>query len=207
MATKAPKPAAARRVETLQRDEARRENIQTAEYPSVLEKQIQAVLDPYNPTGSARHVAFNTTKTERCATDAHLCHVNWVALDSEWEAEFCRVADKHPRVRAYEKNRDLGLEVPYRYRGRDAQAPARLHRQDPGSRQRARRRRSSEPGLRGRGISRRRREREEEHGGRLPGTGRQPAGQPRPLVLRRVHRRLRHAARSCGQDSRRRSTG
>ena len=77
-------------------------------------RPIQAVLDPYNPTGSTRHVAFNTTKTERYATDAHLCHINWVVLDSDWEAEFCRVAEKHPRVRAYVKNHNLGLEVPYR---------------------------------------------------------------------------------------------
>lgn len=36
-------------------------------------------------------------------------------LDSDWEAEFCRVAESHPRVRAYVKNHNLGLEVPYRY--------------------------------------------------------------------------------------------
>ena len=43
------------------------------------------------------------------------CHVNWVVLDSDWEAEFCRVAESHPQVRAYVKNHNLGLEVPYRY--------------------------------------------------------------------------------------------
>jgi type III restriction enzyme len=36
-------------------------------------------------------------------------------LDSDWEAEFCRVAESHPKVRAYIKNHKLGLEVPYRY--------------------------------------------------------------------------------------------
>ena len=36
-------------------------------------------------------------------------------LDSDWEAEFCRVAEVHPRVKAYVKNHNLGLEVPYRY--------------------------------------------------------------------------------------------
>ncbi len=36
-------------------------------------------------------------------------------LDSDWEAEFCRVAESHPRVKAYVKNHNLGLEVPYRY--------------------------------------------------------------------------------------------
>ena len=36
-------------------------------------------------------------------------------LDSDWEAEFCRVAESHPKVKAYVKNHNLGLEVPYRY--------------------------------------------------------------------------------------------
>jgi len=36
-------------------------------------------------------------------------------LDSGWEGEFCRVAESHDRVRAYVKNHNLGLEVPYRY--------------------------------------------------------------------------------------------
>ncbi|MGK2849040.1 MAG: restriction endonuclease, partial [Minisyncoccota bacterium] len=30
-------------------------------------------------------------------------------------AEFCRVAEAHPRVLAYVKNHNLGLDVPYRY--------------------------------------------------------------------------------------------
>jgi type III restriction enzyme len=41
--------------------------------------------------------------------------VNWVILDSDWEGEFCRVAESHERVLAYTKNHNLGLEVPYRY--------------------------------------------------------------------------------------------
>ena len=36
-------------------------------------------------------------------------------LDSDWEAEFCRVAEAHSRVKAYVKNHNLGLDVPYRY--------------------------------------------------------------------------------------------
>ena len=79
------------------------------------ERPIKAVLDPYNPTGSTMHVNFNTSKTLRWETDARRCHINWVVLDSDWEAEFCRVAEAHPRVRAYVKNHNLGLEVPYRY--------------------------------------------------------------------------------------------
>ena len=76
---------------------------------------IKAVLDPYNPTGSTIHVNFRTSKRDQWETDARLCHVNWVILDSDWEAEFCRVAESHPKVKAYVKNHNLGLEVPYRY--------------------------------------------------------------------------------------------
>ncbi len=78
-------------------------------------RPIQAVLDPYNPTGSTAHVSFNTSKTDRWQTDPRRCHLNWVILDSDWEAEFCRVAEAHPRVLAYVKNHNLGLEVPYRF--------------------------------------------------------------------------------------------
>ncbi|MBU2572318.1 MAG: DEAD/DEAH box helicase family protein [Gammaproteobacteria bacterium] len=78
-------------------------------------RPIKAVLDPYNPTGSTNHVSFNTSKTNRWETAANRCHINWVVLDSDWEAEFCRVAEKHPKVKAYVKNHSLGLEVPYRY--------------------------------------------------------------------------------------------
>lgn len=72
-------------------------------------------MDPYNPFGSTIHVNFNTSKKNRWQTDAGCCHINWVILDSDWEAEFCRVAESHPLVKAYVKNHNLGLEVPYRY--------------------------------------------------------------------------------------------
>ena len=58
---------------------------------------------------------FTTSKQTRWETDAGRCHINWVVCDSDWEAEFCRVVESHPRVRAYVKNHNLGLEVPYRY--------------------------------------------------------------------------------------------
>ena len=78
-------------------------------------RPIKAVLEPYNPTGSTMHVNFNTSKLDRWETDARRCHINWVILDSDWEAEFCRIAESHPKVRAYVKNHSLGFEVPYRY--------------------------------------------------------------------------------------------
>lgn len=78
-------------------------------------RPIKAVLDPYNPTGSTAHINFNTSKTTRWQTRPDRCHINWIILDSDWEAELCRVVESHPRVRAYAKNHSLGLEVPYRY--------------------------------------------------------------------------------------------
>jgi type III restriction enzyme len=75
---------------------------------------MTVMLDPYNPTGSTSHVNFMTSKTSRWETDARRCHLNWVILDSDWEAEFCRIAEQHPRVRAYVKNHNLGFDVPYR---------------------------------------------------------------------------------------------
>ena len=77
------------------------------------DRPIKAMLDPYNHTGSTGLVRFNTSKTDRWETSSSHCHVNWVVLDSDWEAEFCRVAESHPRVRAYVKNHGLGFEVPY----------------------------------------------------------------------------------------------
>ena len=74
---------------------------------------VKAVLDPYNPDGSTRHVNFTTSKKLRWETRDDKSHVNWAVCDSEWEAEFCRVAEEDPRVLAYVKNQGLGFGVPY----------------------------------------------------------------------------------------------
>ena len=81
------------------------------------ERPIKALLDPYNPIGSTKNVRFNTSKTSRWETGGPppKCQINWVVLDSDWEAEFCRVAESHPKVISYVKNHNVGLEVPYRY--------------------------------------------------------------------------------------------
>ncbi len=76
-------------------------------------RPVKAILDPYNPEGSTKHVNFNTSKNDRWQTDPRKCHLNWAILDLGWEAEFCRVAEAHPKVKAYVKNHNLGLEVPY----------------------------------------------------------------------------------------------
>jgi type III restriction enzyme len=81
------------------------------------ERPIKALLDPYNHTGSTSHVRFNTSRADRWDTSGPppKNHVNWVVYDSDWEAELCRVAESHPKVIAYTKNHNLGLEVPYRF--------------------------------------------------------------------------------------------
>jgi type III restriction enzyme len=81
------------------------------------ERPIKALLDPYNPIGSTSNIRFNTSRTDRWDTSGPppKNHVNWVILDSDWEAELCRVVEAHPKVMAYTKNHNLGLEVPYRY--------------------------------------------------------------------------------------------
>ena len=77
------------------------------------DQPIKAILDAYNPTGSTSYVNFTTSKEIRWQTDPRRCHINWVICDSNWEAEFARVAESHPRVTSYVKNQNLGFEVPY----------------------------------------------------------------------------------------------
>ena len=79
------------------------------------ERSVRALLDPYNAVGSTRYVNFTTSKPGLWTTDSRKCHVNLAVLDSDWEAEFCRVVESHQAVMAYVKNHNLGLEVPYRY--------------------------------------------------------------------------------------------
>ncbi|MBB3763443.1 BPTD_3080 family restriction endonuclease [Sphingomicrobium lutaoense] len=77
--------------------------------------RVVAMLDPYNREGSTRNVSFMTSKARYETTNR--CHVNFAVLDSDWELEFCRVADKHEKVISWVKNHNLGLEVPYNCAG------------------------------------------------------------------------------------------
>jgi type III restriction enzyme len=80
------------------------------------DEPVQAVLDPFNPIGSTRHVNFTTSRTQRYRTESR-CHLNFAILDSTWEGEFCRVLDSHPQVLAWVKNRSMGFDVPYQFGG------------------------------------------------------------------------------------------
>ncbi len=77
---------------------------------------VHVTLDSFNPFGSSHEVNFHTSKLTRYLPDARKCPINWIITDSSWEAEFCRVAEAHPKVLRYIKNHSLGFEVPYRFK-------------------------------------------------------------------------------------------
>ena len=79
------------------------------------QRKILPVLDPFNPLGSSSHVQFNSSASTLWETDPRKCHINYVVCDSGWEAEFCRVLERLPEVKAYVKNHNLGFEIPYLY--------------------------------------------------------------------------------------------
>ena len=144
------------------------------------ERPVKAILDAYNPTGSTRFVNFTTSKETRWQTDPRKCHINWIICDSDWEAEFCRVAESHPRVRAYAKNQNLGLEIPYLMAGqRRRYIPDFIVRIDDG------RARAAQPDRRDQGLSRRGRQGKGEHAPCLLGAGRQQPEEVRALGSRR----------------------
>ncbi len=78
---------------------------------------VTAVLDPFSPVGTTRDVNFTTSKERRWRTRADRSHVNWAVGDSDWELEFCAVAEASPDALAYVKNQGMGFEVPYRTGG------------------------------------------------------------------------------------------
>lgn len=76
------------------------------------ENRVVAVLDPYNPKGSTRHVGFMTSKD--LYETKEKSHINYVVTDSGWEGVLAMVLETHPQVISFAKNQGLGLEVPYK---------------------------------------------------------------------------------------------
>jgi len=81
------------------------------------EQRIMPILRPYDPIGSTRFVDFTTTKavyrTERS-------HLNYLVLDSGWEAKLGQVLDEMDEVIAYAKNQGLNFTIPYTFEGEAA---------------------------------------------------------------------------------------
>ena len=47
-----------------------------------------------SPIGTTAAVNFTSSKPIRWQTAQNKCHLNWAICDSDWEAEFCRVAER-----------------------------------------------------------------------------------------------------------------
>jgi type III restriction enzyme len=75
--------------------------------------ELRPILDPYNETGSSRHVRFQTTKTNLYATRADKCQIDRIVMDSDWEAACAQTLEEMPEVLRYVRNEKLGFEVPY----------------------------------------------------------------------------------------------
>ena len=78
------------------------------------EKRLLPILRPYDPIGSTRYVDFTTTKDVYATERSHL---NFVVLDSGWEAKVAEVLDGIPEVLGYVKNQGLNFKIPYTYEG------------------------------------------------------------------------------------------
>jgi len=78
---------------------------------------LRATLDPYDPEGTTASVNFTTSKTDRWQPRPDRSQINWIILDSDWEAQLAQAIEDHPRVAAYAKNHNLGFEIPYLHDG------------------------------------------------------------------------------------------
>ncbi len=78
------------------------------------EKRHAPIMRAYDPMGSTRNVSFDTTKGVY-ATDRS--HLNYLVLDSKWEAKVGEVLDEMEEVEAYVKNQGLNFKIPYTFEG------------------------------------------------------------------------------------------
>ena len=78
------------------------------------EKRLRPILRPYDPIGSTRYVDFTTTKGVYSTEKSHL---NYLVLDSGWEAKLGQVLDDMDEVVSYVKNQGLNFKIPYTFEG------------------------------------------------------------------------------------------
>jgi type III restriction enzyme len=81
------------------------------------ERRIMPILRPYDPIGSTRFVDFTTTKK---VYETERSHLNYLVMDSGWEAKVGQVLDGMDEVVAYAKNQGLNFKVPYTFEGEAA---------------------------------------------------------------------------------------
>lgn len=78
------------------------------------EKRLRPILRPFDPIGSTRHVDFDTTKS---TYETRKSHLNYVVLDSGWEAKVADVLEGMAEVAGYVKNQGLNFKIPYTFEG------------------------------------------------------------------------------------------
>jgi type III restriction enzyme len=82
------------------------------------ERTLRPILDSKRPEGSTHEVDFDTFR-EVYQTREDKCHLNYAALDSDWEATVLERLEQMPEVLAYAKNDRLGLNIPYIVHGQE----------------------------------------------------------------------------------------
>jgi type III restriction enzyme len=79
-------------------------------------EHIRPVFNYYNKFSSTKYVNGNTTKA---VYPTKKSHVNYVAMDSEWEGIAAKTLEELPQVISYVKNQFLGFAIPYVKEGKD----------------------------------------------------------------------------------------
>jgi type III restriction enzyme len=81
------------------------------------EQRLMPILRPYDPIGSTRYVDFTTTKS---VYETERSHLNYLVMDSGWEAKLGQVLDEMDEVLAYAKDQGLNFTIPYTFEGEAA---------------------------------------------------------------------------------------
>jgi type III restriction enzyme len=79
-------------------------------------KTLQPILRPYDTVGSTRYVGFDTTRSV-WLTRPDKSHINYVVLDSNWEAKFVQSLEEMNELLCYARNDHLGFTIPYTLNG------------------------------------------------------------------------------------------
>jgi type III restriction enzyme len=80
-------------------------------------RPVLARLDPLEERVSTRVVNYFSAEDRLFEPRADKCHINFLAMDSDWERTAAKLIEDHPATFSYVKNHSLGFEVPYSWRG------------------------------------------------------------------------------------------
>ncbi len=84
------------------------------------DRQIVALLQPYDSVGSTKNVAFDTRRAV-FETDPTRCHLNYVVADTDsWEQRLALALEDMNEVASYVKNQNMGFSIPYTFRGEES---------------------------------------------------------------------------------------